>query len=241
MWLQLATGTSNRRANFVATVSYQESKFISTFSWNWLTTLTNIHKHSSLRFNWNVGSRGNEPDTIVSQLPDSSQSQSALSLVNRRQLDSRPNPLPAAIDRLHRLRPAVHQRPAGNSRRHQCILMLFLTILLYPIWWDIWFQTGQSQEASGNLVLNGDGANVVRLDQHRVVIQVSQHHFHIFSEKYISVSSIAVFFRGKWASVWPFAVHVCRTTSSHQVGLWPWLWSPARLSVRRLVSNCSTR
>lgn len=34
------------------------------------------------------------------------------------------------------------------------------------------WQTGQGQEANEQLVLNGDGANIVRLDNRRVMIQV---------------------------------------------------------------------
>jgi len=35
-------------------------------------------------------------------------------------------------------------------------------------------KTGMNQEANGDLILNGDGADVVRLDQRRVVIQVTK-------------------------------------------------------------------
>jgi len=35
-----------------------------------------------------------------------------------------------------------------------------------------YFKTGMNQEANGDLVLNDDGADLVRLDQRHVVIQV---------------------------------------------------------------------
>ena len=138
MWLQLVTGTSNRRANFVATLSYQESKVFLVHTheccWTMLFSITvsclGFFLSSPLWLSRNSRGRRGESNSVITKLSGSTWSQPALSLVDRRQLHCCPNPFPASIDRNDRLRPAMHRGQAGSSGRRQRTLLLFLYILL---------------------------------------------------------------------------------------------------------------
>lgn len=55
------------------------------------------------------------------------------------------------------------------SYRHTVFAWLYLHE--FENWVEI-LQAGTSQEANGNLVVNGDGGEIVRLNQHRLLIQV---------------------------------------------------------------------
>ena len=149
MWIRQVTGTSGRRANFVATLTYQESnKLVANETRN---PGTNPLHH----FVAPCGAAGTLDATSSPQLLSSPNYPAApgSNLRCRWLVDGNTTAVQLRFQQLDIGADGVQQ--CTNDR---------LEIQ------DI-IQTGQGAEANEQLVLNGDGANIVRLDNRRVMIQ----------------------------------------------------------------------
>ncbi|KAK4007522.1 hypothetical protein OUZ56_012679 [Daphnia magna] len=129
MWIQLVTGTSNRRANFVATLSYQETP---------------------------CGSTGTLDATEMNQILSSPNypAPPGANLRCRWLIDGNSTAVQIRFQHLS----------IGSADSAQCTNdRLEIQDII---------SASQNQEASGDLILNGDGASIVTLDQNqRIIIQ----------------------------------------------------------------------